>query len=763
MTTLLPGLIDRQTAYDVGADTELIIDNFAGAGGASLGIEKAMGRSVDIAVNHSALMLRMHEVNHPHTRHLCEDVWHVNPLEQTGGRPVGLAWFSPDCKHHSKAKGGVPLEKGIRGLAWVAVRWAIEARPRVIILENVEEFAKWGPLVQKKHPNGRPVWTVDPRTGKKKPHLVADKARAGEYFRAFIAALGDGMLPSLELVDELQEFWGGKAPLFRLMKGCGYKVEFRELVAADYGVPTTRKRFFMIARCDGQPVRWPARTHAPRHKAAAMGLLPWRSAAECIEWSRPCPSIFERKRPLADATMRRIARGIYKYVIAADEPFIVTCNHAGDSGGLRSAAEPMRTVTGARDANGVVSPTLVHCAHGEESASGKRWGKGEHTVEEPIGTLTASKDYALASASLISIANYNGSTPAADASNPLSTVTAWPRGGHHALVESFLTKYHGERKGDASGRSCNPAEPIKTCDTQNRFGLVSTFLAKHYGGVTGQELEKPIGTVTSVDHHSLVSASLVGPTLQPAQYTHKCEAQSGLTIVSASRAKCRRCGLYPESCIAAASLIGAGGPAYSGKPTDPAEPVGTIMPENHRALVSASLVGVGGRAGQSPERGADDPLHTVTAKGDTAIAAASLVKHYGTSQHGQDVAEPMPVITGGGNHVSEVRAFMVKYYSSGGQDQSLASPLHTLTDRARMGLVEVKGILHQIVDIGLRMLEPCELLIAQFGRFAKEYVLMGTKAQQVAAIGNSVPPELAEAIVRANFQSATAENAEVQK
>jgi DNA (cytosine-5)-methyltransferase 1 len=543
MTAVLPGFQRRATARRMGRRrAELVVDNFAGA---SLGIEAALGRAVDIAVNHSRLMLLQHGANHPHTRHLCEDVWDVQPLDETQGRPVGLAWFSPDCKHHSKAKGGVPLDKGIRGLAWVVLRWALEVRPRVIILENVEEFADWGPLAQKTDEAGRPVWIpdVDAPEGRR-PFLVADRTRRGEYFRAFVGALGNGMFPGVELVEELQEFFGGQAPLYRLMKGCGYNVEFRELVAADYGVPTTRKRFFLVARCDGRPIRWPARTHAPRAKAAELGLLPWRAAAECIDWSLPCPSIFERRRPLAEATLRRIARGLVKYVLNAAEPFI------------------------------------VRCAHGEGCAAGPRWGNGEHGTADPLPTVTASKD----------------------------------------------------------------------------FAVVAPVLASCGG---------------SGNHHAVVAASLVTNTT--------------------------------------------------------------------------------GHAGTHPA----DPAPTLTSGGQQALAAAHLTKFYGKGT-GQPATEPMPTITGGGaggnSHVGEVRAFLVKYYSSGGQGQDIRQPLHTLTDKARMGLVTVAGEEYQVADIGLRMLEPRELLRAQFGRFAAEYVLLGTKAQQVAAIGNSVPPELAEALVRANFR-----------
>ena len=364
----------------------------------------------------------------------------------------------------------------------------------------------------------------------------------------------------------------------------------------------------------------------------------------------------------------------------------------------------MRTVTGSRDANGVVVP---HVTKFRTGATGSDCG-------DPLHTITAGNS-------------------AAD----------HPAGAAHAmgLVEAFLSKYHGERPGDKDGRASGPSEPIKTLDTQNRFGLVSATLMTNTTGHACSDLADPASTITSGGQQALVGAT----------------------------------------------LIGAGGPSYSGKPTNAADPLGTVMTENHRAiaaahmvricqngsngggarsaeapvntivskneqcLVSASLVGVGGRAGQSPERSVEQPVATVTAKADAAIAAATLVKHYGTCRDGQPCTEPMPTITCGGNHVSEVRAFLVKYYSSGSRDQSLKAPMHTLTAKARMGLVTVQGQEYQIADIGLRMLQPHELLRAQFGRFASEYKLVGSKADQVMAIGNSVPPELAEAIVRANF------------
>ncbi len=468
---------------------ELVVDNFAGGGGASTGIEAALRRPVDVAINHDADAIRMHEVNHPHTRHYCESVWDVDPVEATQGRPVGLAWFSPDCTHFSKARGKVPVKKEIRGLAWVALRWAATVRPRVIMLENVEEFTSWGPLLTDAEGNAYPC-----------------PKRKGQTFRAFVGAL----------------------------EGKGYQVEWRELRASDYGAPTIRKRFFLIARCDGMPIVWPGATHG-------QGLAPYRSAAECIDFSLPCPSIFLTKeegravgvrRPLADKTLARIATGTMRYVVNHPDPFIVP--------------------------GGIIAPFITEHAN----ASHQR--------------------------------NFS-------AADPLRTICAGVKGGH--------------------------------------FALVAAFLAKHYTGVVGADVRAPMPTVTGRDHNALVTSHLV---------------------------KLRNNGI------------------------------------------------------------------------------------------GQDLRAPLDTITAGGQHFGEVRAFLLKFYSSGGQWQDLREPMHTIPANDRMGLVMVHGEPYAIADIGMRMLTPRELFKAQ--GFPADYIIdrditgrTFTKEAQVARCGNSVSPKMAEALVRANM------------
>lgn len=491
----------------------LIIDLFAGGGGASTGIEAALDRDVDIAINHDPTALAVHAANHPRTVHLTCDIWEERPREVTRGRPVALLWASPDCTHFSVAKGDVPRSKWIRSLAWVVVRWAKEVRPAVIALENVQEFKGWGPL----GPDGKP-----------------DKSRMGETFRRW------------------------KRAIERL----GYVVDHRVLDASHYGAPTRRRRLFLIARCDGKPIVWPEATHGP-------GLEPFHTAAECIDWSLPCPSIFERKRPLAEKTLWRIAQGIRRFVLENPEPFIVRYN--GERFRGQRPDEPITTLD-CSNRFGVVAPSLVQTGYGERDGQRPR----ALDLHKPLGTAVAG-------------------------------------GQKHALVSAFLAKHFGDPLRESGG-----------------------------GAVLGTELGEPIGTVTARDHHSL--------------------------------------------------------------------------------------------------------------------AAVCLAKFRGNEANGHPgcatVEEPLMTVCAQGLHVAEVRAFLTAYYGSDSiSGQVLMEPMRTITAKHRLGLVTVAGVDYQIVDIGMRMLEPHELLRAQFGRFAATYDLSRavTKAAKVRLIGNSVCPEVAEALIRANL------------
>ena len=446
---------------------ELIVDNFAGGGGASTGIEIATGYSVDIAINHDPEAIRMHKSNHPSTRHYCEDVWQVDPVKACGGYPVALAWFSPDCKHFSKAKGGKPKDKFIRGLAWVACRWAGLVRPRVIILENVEEFKTWGPLNR----GHRPI-----------------KAKQGVTFRRF--------------VQQLEKL--------------GYEVQFRELVAADYGAPTMRKRFFLIARCDGQPITWPEPTHGPADsEAVKAGLLkPYVGAYTQIDFSRPCPSIFDTSeeikekygiravRPLAPKTMDRIARGLKKFVLDNPEPFIIQCNHGGErkSGDIRA---PLPTITG-KHGYGIAVPKLAPII---DKAYGGNYAGGGSRADEPIDTITTVDHNRLVEATLAPcIMCNNENNVGANVESPLPTITT---GNRNFVVAPTLIQYHSETaKDEVRGQTI--MDPIMTVDSSNRYGLVTSFLSKFYKSGTGQDIREPLHTVTtSPGHFGEVRAFLV--------------------------------------------------------------------------------------------------------------------------------------------------------------------------------------------------------------------------------------------------------------
>lgn len=400
---------------------ELIVDNFAGGGGASTGIEMATGYSVDIAINHDPEAIRMHKANHPNTKHYCEDVWQVDPVEACNGHPVGLAWFSPDCKHFSKAKGGKPKDKFIRGLAWVACRWAGLVRPRVIMLENVEEFKTWGPLNRGHHPI---------------------KAKQGKTFEKFVQQLTD----------------------------LGYEVQFKELVAADYGAPTMRKRFFMIARCDGKSIIWPEPTHGPADsEAVKAGLLkPYMGAYTQLDFSLPCPSIFDTSeeikekygiravRPLAPKTMERIARGLKKFVFENPEPFIIQCNHGGERR-PNDIRDPMPTITG-KHGYGVVEPYMIPIGYGERDGQAPR----VHDIEKPLPTVTSWDHNSVVTANLIQMNNH---CDGRDVRDPIPTITAGD--GQFGEVRAFLIKYYG----DATGQDIE--QPLDTVTTKDRFGLVT--------------------------------------------------------------------------------------------------------------------------------------------------------------------------------------------------------------------------------------------------------------------------------------------------
>lgn len=479
-----------QYSLPLNLGSELLIDNFAGGGGASEGIEQAFGRPVDVAINHDGEALAMHQANHPATKHYREDVFDIHPGFVTGQQPIGLAWFSPDCKHHSKAKGGKPREKKIRGLAWVTLKWAAFQMPRGIGLENVEEFLDWGPLDE----HGKPI-----------------KSEKGRTFKAFIDALSTGLDKDHPDVREIYEALGADFPMERLYAGLGYKVEHRILRACDYGTPTIRKRLFLFARRDGLPIVWPTPTHGkPESEAVKSGrILPWRTAAECIDWSIPCPSIFERKKALADATSRRIAKGIMKFVVNSPKPYIVKFSE--NSVGT-TTDEPLHTVMAGAPRFGLVAPHITKFRTGSV-------GTG---LDEPLHTVCAGGEQTrpgtpgamgMVEATIVPFITEHANSSNQrnfDVNQPLRTQCAEVKGGHFAAVAATLIQTgYGERNGQ-SPRVPGLDKPLGTIVSGGgEHAIVSAMLAKHYGGVVGTSVTVPFGTVTTVDHHSLVTSNLI--------------------------------------------------------------------------------------------------------------------------------------------------------------------------------------------------------------------------------------------------------------
>lgn len=681
---------------------ELIVDNFAGGGGASTGIEMAIGRSVDIAINHDENAVAMHRTNHPDTLHYCESVFDVSPVAATSGKPVGLAWFSPDCRHFSKAKGAKPVEKAIRGLAWIVLRWALDVSPRVMMLENVEEFKTWGPLLA--------------------AEMRPDPARVGETFQAFVGMLTTGIPadhPALVECCEFLELSPESKQTQRLVAGLGYDLDYRELRASDLGTPTIRKRFFMVMRRDDRPIVWPNATHGdPKSPAVQAGkLAPFRTAAECIDWTIAARSIFDRKKPLAENTLKRIARGIQRFVIDSADPFIVKCNHT--------------TTRGKYD-----------CFRGQALA-------------DPLQTITKTHGYAIAVPHLTKFRTGATGQPVTD---PVPTVTAGtskrPGGNGHALgiVEAELAPFLAGNGGSEYQAKPRPVDkPAHTILKESRACLVAPVIARQFGGSIGHRADEPSATITAGGGGK---SQLVVPTLiqmgygeRPGQAPRVPGLDKPLGTVVAGGGK---------HAVVGAFLAKHYGGNYSGPGVGLDEPAHSVTTVDHHALVTAQVVGVGGRAGQSRPRDVSEPLQTMTTKADAAIVSSHLVKLRGTCRDGQRTDEPMPTVTAGGQHVGEVKTTLaVEDYDEERAQQVLAF-LREYCGEESTGLVEIDGVTYRIVDIGMRMLQPHELYRAQ--GFPEWYIIdrdyrgvKYAKDKQVARCGNAVPPPFAEALVRANL------------
>ncbi|WP_175854424.1 DNA cytosine methyltransferase [Burkholderia anthina] len=721
---------------------ELIIDNFAGGGGTSTGLEAAFGRPVDIAINHDPEALAMHALNHPYTKHLCESVWDIDPIEVTGNRPVGLVCLSPDCKHFSKAKGGTPVSKHIRGLAWVGMRWVALTKPRVLMLENVEEFQTWGPVIVGADGN-----------------LYPDPAKKGKTFESFV----------------------------RQLRQHGYKVDWRELRACDNGAPTIRKRLFLVARRDGLPIIWPEATHGePTSREVLTGMLaPYRTAAECIDFGLPATSIFDRPKPLAANTRRRVAKGLWRHVLSSAKPFIVT-NTSGHTGA--AADQPLPTVTTGNHhmlGQPVMTPFLA-------GAGGPAYSGKPSAANQPMGTLTTENHRAVVMPTLAPFltehANAsNQRTMPADA--PLRTVCAQVKGGHFSVVAPTLAPLRGTSDAHMGGHSVE--QPLSTVAASGtHHAMVGAHLVTiGYGEREGQQpraqdIEAPLGTVVTANKHALVAAHL-------AHLTHH--------------------GDRPGS--------------------TPAEPLPTVTGANRgeQALVVANLIDMGhgescstgAKRWSSGVRSLETPLNSVTASSvPSALASAFFEQANGGfyDGDGRPASAPISTITASGSNQRLVTAYLVQYYSEGGQDSGCAKPMPTVTTKARMGLVQsvqvpaealspehqekaraCAALLHEhlpelfpeaadlvlmsyggiwwvLVDITLRMLKPRELYRAQ--SFPGDYIIHeipdpkllfkdGVQVPgdprlipriplsitaQVRMCGNSVSPAQAEALVRANFR-----------
>lgn len=583
--------LDFKTQYGLGfdpQDDEIVVDFFCGGGGAGTGLEMGLGRPVTVAKNHSPAAISMHTVNHPAARHFTTDVFEGDPDEECQGRPVGWFHMSPDCTHPSQAAGGQPRKREIRNLSWIGLKWGGKKKPRVISLENVKQILQWGPLIAKRDKaTGRvmkldgTVAAIGERVPVQQQFLVPDPKRRGITWRRFV----------------------------QLLEGMGYQVEWRIIKACDFGAPTSRERLFMIARCDGQPIVWPEPTHA---KHPAKGQQKWRTAADCIDWSVPSKSIFGRKKELAAATLRRVAKGMKKFVLDNPQPFIVP------------------------------------------------------------------------------IANWSGEL-AQSAAEPLRTVTSWPRGGSFAMASPVILP------------------------------------ATHQGADRVNDPGEPLPTVTAANRGELMMASPV--------------------------------------------MIGAGGPVYAGKPAPADQPMGTLMTQNHRALVTAFIEQANGGFNTTPAKGADEPLTTVTNTGSQQRLVTASLATLRRNCVGRPVDDLVPTMTAGAEHHAlveyklspeheegalRVAAFLISYY--GTENTSAAdAPAPTVTTKDRLGLVTVfvKGTPYVIVDICLRMLQPHELYRAQ--GFPASYIIdkgadgkMFTKTEQVHMCGNSVSPPPMAALASAN-------------
>lgn len=690
---------DFKTQYGLGfnpQDDEIVVDFFCGGGGAGTGLEIGLGRAVNVAKNHSPQAISMHTVNHPGAKHFTTDVFEGDPDTECGGMAVGWFHMSPDCTHHSQAAGGQPRKRQIRNLSWIGLKWGGKKRPRVISLENVKQILQWGRLIAKRDKATGRVVKLDgtiATPGEVVPvgqqFLIPDPKQRGRTWCRFVA----------------------------LLEGMGYVVEWKVIKACDFGAPTSRERLFMIARCDGQPIVWPEATHA---KNPAKGQQKWKTAADCIDFTDLGKSIFGRKKDLAPATLRRVAKGMKKFVIDSASPFIVPiANWSGEA--VQSADEPLRTVTSypKGGAFSVVSPIIAPATH-----------QGSDRINDPL--------------------------------EPLPTVTCANR-GELTLISPLMVGAGGP---EYSGKPVSVDQPTGTVTTQNHRAIAAAHLVKFRFDDAGKALDEPLPTITSggnyqrpagVAHAMGISTVFMAQMNGGFNTTVAKSIEEPMTTVTNTGSQ--------QQLVSATLITNTTGHA----PSDLAGPVPTVTTGQHHALVAANLVHM---RGNCDARDVNDPLHTVSAGGQHhGLVSAFMERAFGGSV-GQCLEEPAPTITAGGGGKSSlvsltlspeheagalrVAAFLISYYGTENISACDApAPTITTKDRLAMVTVMVKGTPYVIVDICLRMLKPAELYKAQ--GFPADYIISHgadgkpfTKTQQVHMCGNSVSPPPMAALARAN-------------
>ena len=690
---------DFKTQYGLGfnpQDDEIVVDFFCCGGGAGTGLEMGLGRTVNVAKNHSPQAISMHTVNHPGAQHFTTDVFEGDPDTECGGKAVGWFHMSPDCTHHSQAAGGQPRKREIRNLSWIGLKWGGKKRPRVISLENVKQILQWGRLIAKRDKVTGRVVKLDgtiAAPGEVVPvgqqFLIPDPKQRGRTWRRFVA----------------------------LLEGMGYVVEWKVIKACDFGAPTSRERLFMIARCDGQQIVWPEPTHA---KNPTKGQQKWKTAADCIDFTDLGKSIFGRKKDLAPATLRRVAKGMKKFVIDSAAPFIVPiANWSGET--VQSADEPLRTITSypKGGAFSVVSPIIAPATH-----------QGSDRINDPL--------------------------------DPLPTVTCANR-GELTLISPLMVGAGGP---EYSGKPVSMDQPVGTLMTQNHRAIAAAHLVKFRFDDAGKTLDQPLPTITSggnyqrpagAAHAMGISTVFMAQMNGGFNTTDAKSIEDPMTTVTNTGSQ--------QQLVSATLITNTTGHA----PSDLAGPVPTVTTGQHHALVAANLVHM---RGNCDARDVNDPLHTVSAGGQHhGLVSAFMERAFGGSV-GQGLDDPAPTITaavgGKSSLVSltlspeheagalRVAAFLISYYGTE-NISACDSPAPTITtkDCLAMVTVMVKGTPYVIVDICLRMLKPAELYKAQ--GFPADYIISHgadgkpfTKTQQVHMCGNSVSPPPMAALARAN-------------